>query len=102
VRSADDGAAELLVLDLPSTASAVAYLGDLHSSQVAESTYEAVALILDAIAESGGDREAAVRAARATTDRDSVLGRCSIDAEGHTPATAYGQLAVVDGELVSA
>jgi branched-chain amino acid transport system substrate-binding protein len=64
--------------------------------------YEAMALILDAIAEGGGDREATVRAARATTDRDSVLGRYSIDAEGHTTTTAYGQLAVVDGELVSA
>ena len=64
--------------------------------------YEAMALILDAIAESGGDREATVRAARATTDRDSILGRYSLDDEGHTTTTAYGCLVVVDGELVSA
>jgi hypothetical protein len=34
-------------------------------------------------------------------DRDSILGRYSLDAHGHTTTTAYGQLAVVDGELVS-
>ncbi len=64
--------------------------------------YEAMALILDAVAEGGGDRAATVRAARATTDRDSILGRYSLDDQGHTTTTAYGCLAVVDGELVSA
>jgi branched-chain amino acid transport system substrate-binding protein len=64
--------------------------------------YEAMALILDAVAAGGGDRGAAVRAARATTDRDSVLGPYSLDPEGHTTTTAYGQLVVIDGELVSA
>ena len=47
---------------------------------------EAMRLILDAVAESGRDRETIVSAARAR----------------HTPTTAYGCLAVVDGELVSA
>jgi branched-chain amino acid transport system substrate-binding protein len=61
--------------------------------------YEAMALILDAIA-AGGDRAAIVDAARATRDRDSVIGRYSIDADGHTTSTAYGRLAVVGGELV--
>jgi branched-chain amino acid transport system substrate-binding protein len=61
---------------------------------------EAMALILDAVAEAGGDRAAAVAAARATRDRDSVLGRYSIDADGHTTTTAYGRLAVAGGELV--
>ena len=64
--------------------------------------FEAMALILDAIAEGGGDREATVRAARATRDRDSVLGRYSLDDAGHTTMTAYGCLAVIDGELVRA
>jgi branched-chain amino acid transport system substrate-binding protein len=64
--------------------------------------FEAMALIVDAVTEGGGDREATVRAARATADRDSILGRYSLDAEGHTTTTAYGRLAVVDGELVSA
>jgi branched-chain amino acid transport system substrate-binding protein len=61
---------------------------------------EAMALILDAIAAGGEDRGAVVRAARATRDRDSVLGRYSIDEHGHTTSTAYGRLAVVAGELV--
>jgi hypothetical protein len=43
-------------------------------------------LILDAAAEGGSDREAVVSGAQAR----------------HTPTTAYGCLAVVDGELVSA
>jgi branched-chain amino acid transport system substrate-binding protein len=62
--------------------------------------YEAIALITDAVAAGGGDRQATVRAARATVDRDSILGRYSLDEGGHTTATAYGRLAVVDGELV--
>jgi len=62
--------------------------------------YEAMALVLDAIAAGGGDRAAVTAAARATRDRDSVLGRYSIDAEGHTTSTAYGRLAVVEGALV--
>jgi hypothetical protein len=37
--------------------------------------YEAMALILDATAAGDGDRGAIVRAARATRDRDSVIGR---------------------------
>jgi branched-chain amino acid transport system substrate-binding protein len=61
--------------------------------------YEAMALVLDALAAGDGERTAIARAARATRDRDSVLGRYSIDAEGHTTSTAYGRLAVVDGVL---
>jgi branched-chain amino acid transport system substrate-binding protein len=62
--------------------------------------FEAMALILDAIAQSGGDRAAIVRAARMTRDRDSILGRYSIDDRGHTTTTAYGRLAVAGGQLV--
>ena len=62
--------------------------------------YEAMALVLEAIAAGAGDRAATARAARATRERDSVLGRYSVDAEGHTTSTAYGRLAVVDGALV--
>ncbi len=62
--------------------------------------YEAAALILDAVAAAGGDREGVVHAARATRDRDSALGRYSIDAEGLTTAPADGRLAVIDGEIV--
>jgi hypothetical protein len=59
-----------------------------------------MALVLDAIAAGRGDRAATARAARATRDRDSVLGRYSVDTQGHTTSTAYGRLAVVDGVLV--
>jgi branched-chain amino acid transport system substrate-binding protein len=62
--------------------------------------YEAMALVLHAIAAGNGDRAATTRAARATRDRDSVLGRYSIDADGHTTSTAYGRLVVIDGALV--
>jgi branched-chain amino acid transport system substrate-binding protein len=62
--------------------------------------HEAMALILDAVAAGGADRAAIVHAARSTRDRDSPLGRYSIDADGHTTSTAYGRLAVVAGELV--
>jgi branched-chain amino acid transport system substrate-binding protein len=61
--------------------------------------FEAMALILDAIA-AGGDRAGTVAAARSTRDRDSVLGRYSLDSDGHTTSTAYGRLTVADGELI--
>jgi ABC-type branched-subunit amino acid transport system substrate-binding protein len=61
--------------------------------------FEAMALIRDAIA-AGGDRAGIAAAARATRDRDAIIGRYSIDADGHTTSTAYGRLAVVGGELV--
>ena len=62
--------------------------------------YEAMALILDAIAEGGGTRDGAVTAARETRDRDSFLGRYSIDEEGLTTSPASGRLAIAGGELV--
>jgi len=61
--------------------------------------YEAMSLILDAMAAAGADRAAVARVARSTNDRDSVIGRYSIDADGHTTSTAYGRLAVIGGEL---
>jgi branched-chain amino acid transport system substrate-binding protein len=62
--------------------------------------FEAMSLVLDAIAEAGGDRRAVVRLVRGTRGRDSILGRYSIDEDGHTTMTAYGRLAVAGGELV--
>jgi branched-chain amino acid transport system substrate-binding protein len=62
--------------------------------------FEAMALILDAVAAGGGTREGAVRAARGTRDRDSVLGRYSIDQAGLTTSPATGRLAIAGGELV--
>jgi ABC-type branched-subunit amino acid transport system substrate-binding protein len=63
--------------------------------------YEAMALILDSVREASADRSRIVQAARATRDRDSIIGRYSIDPEGHTTTAAYGRLKVVDGQLVS-
>lgn len=62
--------------------------------------FEAMPLILDAIAQAGADRDRVVVVARGTRDRLSVLGRYSIDEHGHTTMTAYGRLAVRGGELV--
>jgi branched-chain amino acid transport system substrate-binding protein len=62
--------------------------------------FEAMALILDAVAAAPDGRVSVVAAARATCDRDSVLGRYSLDADGHTTNGAYGVLAVEDGKLV--
>lgn len=62
--------------------------------------YEAMALILDAIATAGPDRRAIAEAARATRDRDSILGPYSLDAEGHTTAPADGRLVPIDGHIV--
>ena len=62
--------------------------------------FEGMALILDAIAAGGNDRAAIVHAARRTRDRDSILGRYSLDEHGHTTCADYGCLGVVDGELV--
>jgi branched-chain amino acid transport system substrate-binding protein len=56
--------------------------------------------ILDAIVAGDGERETTVRAARATRNRDSILGRYSLDEHGHTTSTAYGRVAVRDGELI--
>ncbi len=61
--------------------------------------YEAMALIEEAL-DHAVDRAGVVDAARATRDRDSVIGRYSVDEEGHTTSTDYGRLAVVGGELV--
>ena len=62
--------------------------------------YEATALALDSAAAGGGERAATVRAARAARDRNSIVGRYSIDEDGHTTSTAYGRLSISGGKLV--
>ena len=54
---------------------------------------------LDAIAAGGGDRAAVAAAARGTRDRDSLLGRYSVDADGAATGPPYGRLRVAGGEL---
>ncbi len=62
--------------------------------------YEAMSLALDAIARGGGTRAGAIDALFATRDRDSVLGRYSIDRFGDPTITRYGVYRVRRGELV--
>ena len=62
--------------------------------------YEAMALALDAINRGGPTRKGAIDAFFATRDRDSVLGRYSIDPNGDTTLTAYGVYTIEDRQLV--
>jgi branched-chain amino acid transport system substrate-binding protein len=63
--------------------------------------YEAMSVVLDAVARAGNaDRAAVTRAFFATKDRDSVLGRYSIDANGDTTLSTYGVLKVSGRRLV--
>ena len=55
--------------------------------------YEAMKVVIDAIARSGPrgkDRAAVLDALRSTRDRQSVLGTYSFDANGDTTLTRYG------------
>jgi branched-chain amino acid transport system substrate-binding protein len=61
--------------------------------------FEAMALILDAVGQDGADRQGVLETIRATRDRDSVVGRYSLDGHGHT-TLEYGRMAVVDRQLV--
>lgn len=59
--------------------------------------YEAMALILDSL---GDDRAATLATARATSDRDSILGRYSIDADGLITTEEIGVQGVAQGRLI--
>lgn len=65
--------------------------------------YEAMSVVLDAIKRAGAkgnDRQAVVDAFFATEDRNSVLGRYSIDRNGDTTRTTFGGYRIIDGRLV--
>jgi branched-chain amino acid transport system substrate-binding protein len=62
--------------------------------------YEAMRLALDAVERSGSGENADVLGALFdTSDRDSVLGTYSIDANGDTTLTEYGVYSIADGGL---
>ena len=61
--------------------------------------YEAMKVILAAIDQGRGDRTATVDAFFATRNRDSVLGRYSIDSKGDTTLSTYGVWRVRHGQL---
>jgi branched-chain amino acid transport system substrate-binding protein len=65
--------------------------------------YEAMSVVLDAIRRAGGhgnDREAVIRRFFAVKNRDSVLGRYSIEADGETTLSRYGVDRIVNGRPV--
>ncbi|HEV2814906.1 MAG TPA: branched-chain amino acid ABC transporter substrate-binding protein [Solirubrobacteraceae bacterium] len=62
--------------------------------------YEAMSVVLDALARGGPTRKGMVDAFFATRDRDSVLGRYSIQPSGDTTLSRYGVYGVRDGRLV--
>jgi branched-chain amino acid transport system substrate-binding protein len=64
--------------------------------------YEAASLVLDALDRVGGDRAALTAAMRGTRDRDSVLGRYSMDEHGATTLRTIGRLRVENGRFVPA
>jgi branched-chain amino acid transport system substrate-binding protein len=64
--------------------------------------YEAMSLVLDAIARAGAEgdqREAVLAAGFATSDRESVLGTYSIDPFGDTTLTDFGVYRIERGRL---
>jgi branched-chain amino acid transport system substrate-binding protein len=62
--------------------------------------YEAMSLVLDAIGRGGPTRRGVRSAFFATRDRDSVLGRYSIDRFGDPSLTTYGVYRIAGGVLV--
>ncbi len=65
--------------------------------------YEAMSLVLDAIAHAGAhgdDRQKIIDSVFDTKDRDSVIGRYSIEADGETTLSRYGVDRILGGRLV--
>jgi branched-chain amino acid transport system substrate-binding protein len=62
--------------------------------------YEAMTVVLGAIDSGAGDPTATIKAFFATRDRDSVLGRYSIDSDGDTTLATYGVYRVEKRQLV--
>ena len=65
--------------------------------------YEAMSVVLDALKRAGDDannREAVIKSFMETEDRQSVIGKYSIDANGDTTLRDYGVYRVKDGKLV--
>ncbi|MBA2763739.1 MAG: branched-chain amino acid ABC transporter substrate-binding protein [Thermoleophilaceae bacterium] len=64
--------------------------------------YETGRLILDVLerAEDPTDRASVIEALFTTEDRDSILGKYSIDEQGDTTLTDYGVFGIENGELV--
>jgi len=65
--------------------------------------YEAMTLVLDAIRDSGArgnDRQTVIDRVFATRNRNAVIGRYSVEADGETTLSSYGVDRVSDGAAV--
>jgi branched-chain amino acid transport system substrate-binding protein len=62
--------------------------------------YEAMAVVCDAIAQGGDDKQAVIDAFFATENRESPLGTYSIDDDGDTTLSDYGGYRAEGGKLV--
>jgi branched-chain amino acid transport system substrate-binding protein len=99
--------ATLDVKDLPAAAPVVdAFKAKFHVTTVdpyAIYGYETMAIALDSIKAAGAkgnDRAEVLKALYAQKDRNSVLGTYSIDANGDTTLTDYGEYGIKAGKLV--
>jgi branched-chain amino acid transport system substrate-binding protein len=72
---------------------------DRHPDPYAIYGYEAMLLALDAVDAVGGDRDAVIDWLFEVRDRDSVLGRYSIDRYGDTTLKSYGVYRISRGAL---
>jgi len=62
--------------------------------------YEAMDVVLDAVAKGGDDRQAVIDAFFSTKGKESVLGTYDIDKDGDTTLTTYGSYVAKGGKLV--
>ncbi|MEO7197697.1 MAG: branched-chain amino acid ABC transporter substrate-binding protein, partial [Solirubrobacterales bacterium] len=96
--------ATLGVKDLPAAAPVLEKFKAKYNKQTVDPYaiygYETMALALDALKRAGdkaNDRDAAIAALLSTKDKDSVLGKYSIDANGDTTLSDYGLYTIENG-----
>ena len=74
--------------------------GDGSPDPYAVYGYEAMRLVLDAVAAAGPDRRAVIEALRAMPARDGAIGRYAFDRRGDTTLRTYGTYRIQRGALV--
>jgi branched-chain amino acid transport system substrate-binding protein len=73
--------------------------GDRHPDPYAVNGYEAMQLVLDAVAAAGASRDAVIASLFSVRDRQSVLGTYGIDAFGDTTLGSFGIYRISRGRL---
>ncbi len=98
--------ATLGVKDLPAAAPILEKYKSTYNTKTVDPYgiygYETMSLALDAIKRAGAqgnDRTAVIKALLSTKDKDSILGKYSIDANGDTSLTDYGLYVIKKGQL---